>query len=133
MKNIGIALKEHFKAQKMTQQQVADRLGVTQPFIGRVFRGEYSFGKKAAREWANAFGFSYSFLLSGEGTLFDNDASLLHEMVTEDLEAGLDPDTPEYWKNKYDELLADYNKAQGTIEGLRMALAALGGTSAEKV
>ncbi len=86
-----------------------------------------NFGKKAAREWSDAFGFSYSFLLTGEGTLFDSDESLIVEGAKEYLDAvgSGDEQSIEYWKKKYDAAVLELQAERGKVEGLRIALESL--------
>lgn len=127
MEKVGNAIREYFKTENLTQQQVADKFGVTQPFIGRVLRGQYSFGKNVAKQWADEFGFSYTFLLTGEGELFDNDESAIMSAVASDLSAGVDPESAEYWKQKYEESEKENQRLRGKIEGLQYALASAHG------
>lgn len=63
-------LKEFFRARGLTQQNIADQLGVSQSYVGMLMSGGKDFGKNAAQTWAEAFGLSASWLLTGEGSMF---------------------------------------------------------------
>ena len=65
---IGEELKKFFKKKKITQKNIADKLGVSQAAIGALLNGK-PFGKKTAKIWAGAFGIQPSWLLTGEGTM----------------------------------------------------------------
>lgn len=65
MKDISKDLKEFFKKKGLTQQQIADILGVSQAYIGYLIRGEKPFGKKQAEKFSNLFGFNPSWLRKG--------------------------------------------------------------------
>lgn len=119
---IGKALAEYFKSQGITQSEVAKRLGVSQPCIGQLFSGKNSFGKNNARKWANEFGFNASFLITGEGALFPVDEISIMNGVASDITKGTSPESAEYWKSKYEECNKELQRANGIIEGLRMAL-----------
>lgn len=127
MEKVVNALKQWLKANQITQQAIADRLGKSQPHIAMLISGKSNFGKKAAREWADAFGFSYSFLITGEGTLFDNDESLIVEGAKEYLDATAsgDAESADYWKQKYDAAVLELQAERGKVEGLRIALESL--------
>lgn len=62
-------LKEFFKAQGLTQQSIAERFGVSQSYVGSLLNGTTAFGKKAAHKWAEEFGLSEAWLLTGEGAM----------------------------------------------------------------
>lgn len=127
MENVGIALKSWLKANNLTQTQIADSLGVSQVRISKLISGKINFGRDMARRWADTFGFSYTFLLTGEGSLFDNDESLIMQNVSEDLASGADVESFEYWKKKYEESEQEVTRLRGQIEGMQMALNAFGG------
>ena len=69
MKKIGTALKGFFKEQGITQQQIAERLEVSQPYVNSLLSGEKEFGKKQARIFGDLFGISPNWLLTGEGEM----------------------------------------------------------------
>lgn len=62
-------LKEFFKTKGLTQQMIAKQLGITQSYVGMLMSGNKEFGKKAARTWADTFGLSEAWLLTGEGPM----------------------------------------------------------------
>lgn len=66
-------LREFLSSQKLTQQEVADILGIRQTNVSALLRGERNFGKKMAERWSNAFGLRINWLLTGEGPMFDTD------------------------------------------------------------
>lgn len=66
-------LKQYFDSQGIKQVDICNILGKSKAQISNYLTGKVSFGKKAAREWSNAFGLSESWLLTGEGEmLLDN-------------------------------------------------------------
>lgn len=62
-------LKDFFKAQGLTQQNIAERLNVSQSYVGMLMSGAKAFGKNTAQTWADEFGLSAAWLLTGEGSL----------------------------------------------------------------
>lgn len=62
-------LKEFFKAQGLTQQNIAERFGVSQQYVASLLNGTTPFGKKVAHKWAEEFGLSEAWLLTGIGCL----------------------------------------------------------------
>lgn len=124
MQNIITALQEWAKQKKITQRQLADKFGVSQTAISQLLSGKVPFGKNRARKWADTFGMSYTFLLTGEGSLFDQSTDVA-EQASEDVAAGLDPESAEYWRKKYEECLAELYKERAISEGLRIALGAV--------
>lgn len=75
---IGEKLKAHFASIGMTQQQVADELGVKQATVNQLLNGK-SFGKNTAQKWHDAFGFRKAFLITGEGDMF---ADGVHQSIS---------------------------------------------------
>lgn len=126
MEKVGIAISQWLKAEKLNQAYLAEKLGVSQPYVNKVLRGS-SLGANSAKKWAETFGFSLSFLLTGEGDLFDNNESAVLAAVDADMEKGIDPESAEYWKDRCEELESENTRLRGQVEGLRMALAAVTG------
>lgn len=62
-------LKDFFKAQGLTQQNIAERLNVSQSYVGMLMAGSKAFGKNTAQAWADEFGLSAAWLLTGEGAI----------------------------------------------------------------
>lgn len=69
MVDIGKTLREYFDAQGITQQSIANTMGVSKTYINRLFTGKAKFGKEAAEKWSNQFGLQKSWLLTGEGPM----------------------------------------------------------------
>ena len=62
-------LKNHFKKEHLTQEDIAERLGVTQVYVSGLLNGKRAFGKKQAAKWQDLFGISAVWLLTGEGDM----------------------------------------------------------------
>ena len=69
MIDIGKTLREYFDAQGITQQSIANTMGVSKAYVNRLFTGKAKFGKEAAEKWSNQFGLQKSWLLTGEGPM----------------------------------------------------------------
>lgn len=61
-------LKEFFKAKGISQYEIATRLKISQPAVNALLNGK-PFGKKTAKIWAEEFGISSTWLLTGDGTI----------------------------------------------------------------
>lgn len=70
MKNIGEELKSYFKEKGITQEEIAEKLGVSQAYVGALFNNSKNFGKKQAEKWNKLFGIPVNFLLTGEGSIY---------------------------------------------------------------
>lgn len=128
MKEIGQELAGFFKAQGITQEVIAAQLGVTQQYISGLLSGKKPFGKKQAQRFAELWGISPSWLLTGEGemmissgnntqviehntgTAINGDGTVVHP-------AG-DSRTIERMQNQIDELLAQNGKLLVIIDRL---------------
>ena len=66
---VGQQLRAYFEERGMTQQQVAEKLGIKQQNVGAYYSGARPFGKNAAMKWQRAFGFSAQWLMTGEGKM----------------------------------------------------------------
>lgn len=62
-------LKAHFRKLGITQEQIAEKLGVTQAYVGMLLNGKKPFGKKQATRFGELFGISPSWLLTHEGNM----------------------------------------------------------------
>ena len=71
--DIPIALKAFFKKKGMTQVDVAEKIGTTKASVNKYFLGYNKFGKVQAEKWHELFGISKSFLLTGEGSIVDEE------------------------------------------------------------
>ena len=74
MRLIAAKLREYFDNQGITQQNIADRFGVSKQTINPYMTGAKPFGRKVAQKWAEEFGLSASWLLTGEGDMFGGSA-----------------------------------------------------------
>ena len=61
-------LKEYLEKLGYNQPKVADKLGVSVPYVNSVLSGRKALGKKNAKKWANLFGLSENYLLTGVGS-----------------------------------------------------------------
>lgn len=75
MKEISDALTEFFKAQGITQDAIAERLGVSQQYVSKLLSGKTAFGKKQAQRFGELFGIQPTWLLTGEGAMLAAPAS----------------------------------------------------------
>lgn len=85
MESIGQALAQYFKEQGITQEMIAERLGVSQQYVSRLLSGKTAFGKKQAQRFSEIWDIRPSWLLTGEGPmlasgkkipLYDDDATI---------------------------------------------------------
>ena len=67
MKDKQESLKSFFKERGLTQEKVADMLGVSQAYINALLTGSKQFGKKQAKRFEELFGLSETWLLTGQG------------------------------------------------------------------
>ena len=63
-----VGLKEYLEEKGYSQQRIASILGVSVPYVNGVLVGSKTLGKKGAKKWANLFGLSENFLLTGKGS-----------------------------------------------------------------
>ena len=63
------ALASYLKEIGLTQGAIANRLGVSQPYVNALMTGRKNFGKSQAYRWRDAFGINPSWLLVGEGPM----------------------------------------------------------------
>lgn len=80
MVDIGRTLKEYFDKQGVTQQSIANTMGVSKAYVNRLFTGKAKFGKEAAEKWGNQYGLRKSWLLTGEGPMLttSSDTSIVN-------------------------------------------------------
>ena len=76
-----LELKDFFEKKGISQQEVAESLDVSPPYINAILNGKKPLGKKNAERLANLYGLSKSFLLTGEGSITNNgeDMALTHK------------------------------------------------------
>lgn len=78
---VETAIKNYLKANGLTMQDMADRLGVSQQAVsGAIRRG---IGVATAKRWAEVFGFNVGFLTTGSGSLLDCDDTSLSQQRAE--------------------------------------------------
>ncbi len=65
---IGEQIRSHLENQGLQQQDVAERLGISQSAVSAYYRGK-PIGKKAALKWEKTFGFRSTWLILGEGDM----------------------------------------------------------------
>ena len=65
---IGEAIRQYLESQGLQQQDVADRLGISQSAVSAYYRGK-PIGKSAAKKWEEIFGFRPTWLILGEGSM----------------------------------------------------------------
>ena len=65
-------LKEYLEEKGYSQQKIADILGVSVPYVNAILVGPKTLGKKGAKKWANLFGLSENYLLTGNGQISPN-------------------------------------------------------------
>lgn len=65
---IGEAIRSYLESKGLTQQDVADKLGISQGAVSAYYRGK-PLGKNAAAKWSKVFGFRINWLLTGEGDM----------------------------------------------------------------
>lgn len=63
------ALASYLREIGLTQGAIANKLGVSQPYINALMTGRKNFGKAQAYRWRDAFGINPSWLLVGEGPM----------------------------------------------------------------
>lgn len=63
------SMKSFFKEKGLTQEKVAELLGVSQAYVNSLFTGSKQFGKKQARRFEELFGISETWLLTGKGEM----------------------------------------------------------------
>ena len=73
MKPMNEQLRDFFKERGISQVEIAEKLGVTKNTINRYFLGYSKFGKAQAERWHDLFGISKAFLLTGEGSIIDEE------------------------------------------------------------
>lgn len=65
----SVFLKAYFKKIKLTQREIAQKLGVTQQSVN-AYLNTKPFGKRSARKWSEVFGFNFDWLMVGAGSMF---------------------------------------------------------------
>lgn len=63
-KNFHETLKNYFVSQKMTQNDVAERLNLSRTIVSNYLNGQKNFGRHSAMKWANTFGIDAVWLMT---------------------------------------------------------------------
>lgn len=66
---IGEKLTAYFKSLGITQEDIAERLGVSQQYVSRLLSGNAEFGKKQAQRFYELWKIQPSWLLTGQGEM----------------------------------------------------------------
>jgi len=66
------AVRAYFRSQKISFEEAAARLQMTRPAVSKQL-ADRPFSQKSAAKWAETFGFSAAYLLTGEGSLVPGD------------------------------------------------------------
>ncbi len=74
-KNFYSRLKNFFKSQGITQQEIGNALGTTQAYVNLMLNGRCSLGRATAQKLSDAYGLSMAWLLTGEGPMMAADVS----------------------------------------------------------
>ncbi len=87
-KNFYIKLKNFFRSQGITQQQVGEAIGTHQSYVNSIFTGRNPIGKVVAQKFNDAYGLSVAWLLTGEGPMMAADVSSTGNNTTVSVTAG---------------------------------------------
>lgn len=77
MNEISSKLSQYFRDRCITQETIAETLGVSQQYVSGLLSGKKAFGKKQAQRFYECWGISPSWLLTGEGEMLRSGESLL--------------------------------------------------------
>ena len=79
LENFHDTLKNHFKGLGMTQNDIADALGISVVMVNNLLNGKRNFGKQSALKWSEAFGLNPLWLITGEGNMLqcNSDADII--------------------------------------------------------
>lgn len=69
MDEVGKKIKGYLDKKGIKQVDIAKQLGVSKAYINALLAGRSKFGKEVAEIWQKEYGFSKSFLLTGEGPM----------------------------------------------------------------
>lgn len=74
-------LRSYFKEIGMSQVEIAEKLGVSKTTVNNLLTGYSKFGNAQAEKWSELFGISKSFLLTGEGSITEEENSKNEERI----------------------------------------------------
>ena len=75
-------LRKYLADRGFTQEDIAKRFGVTKQAVNQLLTGRKPFGKLNAQRWANEFGLSAAWLLTGEGAMLESNLGNVEIMKT---------------------------------------------------
>ena len=67
--NVGNDLKKFFALKGIRQDEIAEKLDVSQQFVSKLLSSNASFGKQTAAKWSDVFGRNPAWLRTGEGNM----------------------------------------------------------------
>lgn len=70
MDESGLRLREYLLNEKISQNEVAEMLGVSSAYVNMICMGRKSIGKKTAARLQEAVGVSAGWLLTGDGSMY---------------------------------------------------------------
>ena len=111
-KEVSLSVKHYFDMHGMTLTRVAELLGVTLGAVTNQLRGDRYFGRYNAEKYAELFGFSANYLMTGEGQLSNHEHLVIQEPEEGKASA----------QEKVERLLATIESQQRTIEILARKL-----------
>lgn len=120
-------LKEYLEEKGYSQPKMAKMLGVSVPYVNAILVGPKTLGKKGAKKWANLFGLSENFLLTGKGPISPDDDAQSDEEYNEHIDALL-----EEKDDRIDSLEKELSFKEGQIDSLNRELCAVRGESLAK-
>ncbi|WP_298032090.1 helix-turn-helix transcriptional regulator [uncultured Alistipes sp.] len=83
---LGEKLKSFFKEKGLTQEMIAQRMGVSQAYISALLNDRQQFGKKQADKWSKEFGLSSNWLLTGVGPMQNPVNNQFAQMTEKEIE-----------------------------------------------
>lgn len=82
MKEITETLKAYLKEKRITQREIAEKLGTSQPYVAQLLN-KGVFSRQQAQKWQELFGINAAWLLTGEGSMLV-DSPVHHNTITID-------------------------------------------------
>lgn len=116
---IAIEVCAEFRRRGINQMKAAEMLGIKPNGLSLYLTGKRAFGSNIARKWAEAFGFSATFLMTGEGSLVPGEVEAPAPMAAQDGGVFIPAETLEL-----------YNSMAESIRNLTELLKMRGGVSA---
>lgn len=75
MKEIADKLTKYFENKAISQKDIADKMGTSSAYVNAILNNRKEIGKRQAEKMSNLFGFSTSWLLTGEGEMLNSPAA----------------------------------------------------------